>query len=361
MFIPDDIRSAGVRKEDCKSTPLLFSKLIGLCYDSGDKNKNILEKFIPAYNGWISTSDNIPSRDEWMCAFGDKCAHIVGTAKGRLLINQQSSVLENSGLCFHRNFGVPYIPGSAVKGAARHYAWEQWKNCSSEAEKKEIAEKIADTFGFPTGDDGLNDFIKENKIREKDSYSSGSVAFLAATAQYSKKAQPKLVLEIATPHHTNYYNDKQEKKAFDNENPVPIFFPAIEKGATFDFYIVALKDSADLDFAKKMLEEMLRANGLGAKTAAGFGWFDDIKEVSLQDSATNAFYAKFSQMKNREIKEWVKSDGIPDAEIQGFRAVVEQLCKDKKSIRDDLKKMKEKRSSDSKLKEKLGDNLYAQL
>ena len=71
--------------------------------------------------------------------------------RGRLVINQTGGALENSGLCLHRFLGIPYIPGSAVKGVARHYAWEKW-NEAPEEEKLVLAEKIAKNFGFPTED-----------------------------------------------------------------------------------------------------------------------------------------------------------------------------------------------------------------
>jgi CRISPR/Cas system CMR subunit Cmr6 (Cas7 group RAMP superfamily) len=50
------------------------------------------------------------------------------TAKlgGRLIVNQAGGVLENAGLCIHSHFNAPYIPGSAIKGCARHAAWQAW-------------------------------------------------------------------------------------------------------------------------------------------------------------------------------------------------------------------------------------------
>ncbi|MBM3883417.1 MAG: hypothetical protein FJ387_27545, partial [Verrucomicrobia bacterium] len=41
--------------------------------------------------------------------------------RSRLLVNMAGGVMENAGLCLDR-FGVPYVPGSAVKGCARRMA-----------------------------------------------------------------------------------------------------------------------------------------------------------------------------------------------------------------------------------------------
>src|SRR3989454_9666269 len=41
--------------------------------------------------------------------------------QSRLMVNMAGGVMENAGLCLDR-FGVPYIPGSAVKGCTRRMA-----------------------------------------------------------------------------------------------------------------------------------------------------------------------------------------------------------------------------------------------
>ncbi len=51
-----------------------------------------------------------------------KPSHILHTQlQSRLMVNMAGGVMENAGLCLDR-FGLPYIPGSAVKGCARRAA-----------------------------------------------------------------------------------------------------------------------------------------------------------------------------------------------------------------------------------------------
>jgi len=332
---------------------LAFSKLTGLGHKDGvegkDEKKQILKNFVDAYNNF-----SFAPNDNWQGSLGGKCVHVVGTAAGRILINQQSSVLENSGLCFHRNFGLPYIPGSAIKGATRHYAWEQWKNCQSDDEKRNLAKQISDTFGYPTNDKGLDNFIEKNGICKSEA--SGNVAFLAAVAQVSKKTPPppQLVMEVATPHHKDYYGGKGTK-AFDNEDPVPIFFPAIEAGTKFDFFLVALKKDADLEFAKKMLEGMLCKNGIGAKTASGFGWFD--KTETVENTRQNPSLAKWKEKGISEIKKWLKEQAS-DADIKKFfETVFCDLCKKWKRLKPEIQGLCGKKPKfDTRLRQILGDN-----
>ena len=54
----------------------------------------------------------------------------------RLIVNSAGGVLENAGLSLHRNLGYPFIPGSAVKGVARHAAWCEWHD-ADEADGEE--------------------------------------------------------------------------------------------------------------------------------------------------------------------------------------------------------------------------------
>jgi len=227
---------------------------------------------------------------------------------GRLIVNQAGGVLENAGLCLHRYFGCPYIPGSTIKGIARHAAWSEWV----ESRERNFAEKIVVVFGFPTGDawkkggreadpeDCLDDFIKSshpNLFGENGLFSafSGTVSFLSAFPVGRKAI---LVTDILNCHHMKYYNGdadylrQSEGRAVDNESPNPQFFPAVEIGADFEFSIMPSRGLSDkvmekiglgefdpMSFAEKYLQIGLEVYGIGAKTAAGYGWFKRDKEM----------------------------------------------------------------------------------
>ncbi len=171
---------------------------------------------------------------------------------GRLIVNQAGGILENAGLCLHRHFGDPHIPGSAVKGLARHAAWLAW-NVAEGEEKTEIERKMGLVFG--------------------DTARGGGVAFLAAVPE----GAAALAMDLVNCHHPKYYAGKKED-ATDDESPNPQFFPVVETGATFRFTLVPLRRlgperAALLVQAKAWLIEALTVSGAGAKTAAGYGWF----------------------------------------------------------------------------------------
>ncbi len=218
---------------------------------------------------------------------------------GRLIMDQAGGVMENANLRLDRHFSCPYIPGSAVKGAARHAAWCAWHDEEDNEKKKEIARKLAMTFGYPTGDtmpkkekdrkraaetDYLDNYLAkefpEQFSDEKAPYKTfaGMVSFLPAYPA----GDYKLVTDVLTCHHMDYYSGKQNK-AYDNENPNPQFFPAVEEGTTFKFRLLPIQRYVQLDFdslafAEAYVREGLEIYGIGAKTAAGYGWFEEVED-----------------------------------------------------------------------------------
>lgn len=178
---------------------------------------------------------------------------------GRLIVDQSGGVQE-SNLCLHPHFGLPMIPGSAVKGCARHYLWEQWNEAEG-ARKEELEQELNEIFG--------------------EAEQAGKVSFLPAMPYGSAP----LEVDVLTCHHMEYYSPKNPKdRATDDENPNPQFFPVVKAGATFEFVVVPTARGTDALAEKALgyLKMALESNGIGAKTAAGYGWFEE--DPSATDS-----------------------------------------------------------------------------
>lgn len=195
------------------------------------------------------------------------------TLKSRLIVNQAGGILENAGLCLHPHFGYPYIPGSAVKGVARHAAWCEWDEAKDEKQKVELAKRIVHVFGYPTNDDDLDKFLEDLGDKER---RSGCISFWTATPE----TKARLVTDIVNCHHKDYYAGSKPE-AYDDEKPIPIFFPAVEKGATFLFTLVPMRGATEdeLELAKAWLIKAIQESGVGAKTSAGYGWFEYSEEA----------------------------------------------------------------------------------
>jgi CRISPR-associated protein Cmr6 len=169
--------------------------------------------------------------------------------QGRMVVGLGSeSVLETS-IALHRTYGVPYIPGSALKGLAASYARshldEDWKPTSD-------AYKIV--FG-DTGDAGYIIFF--------------DALYIPDTGHHGQVLYP----DVITVHHQNYYNGTDAPTDMDSPNPVPFL-------SATGTYLVALA-APDITDAKgkkawvnaafTLLQNALKTMGIGAKTSSGYG------------------------------------------------------------------------------------------
>lgn len=183
--------------------------------------------------------------------------HCISAALGsRMMVGLGTESVFETGITLHHTYGFPYIPGSALKGCLRSFI-------------------IRDAFdGNEEAAQGDDDFTKIFGTQE----SMGQVLFLDA---YPTQCG-RLELDIMNPHYTDYYQGKSAPT--DDQKPMPIKFYAVPKGTEFTFRLASRKlkikqaqvKSIDLT---KMLTDALHEIGIGAKTAVGYGWFGQIKEV----------------------------------------------------------------------------------
>lgn len=209
-------------------------------------------------------------------SFFGRATTFVAELGGRLLINMAGGVMENSGLSLDRITGLPFIPGTAIKGISRHCAlWAIRSEADSTEQRLQLRSALA-IFGFSTNDFAAKgDFLwaanGNKQLLEAahqgfntDTY-KGICSFVAAHPSSTTNLQ--IVAEVLTPHFNN--------------NLRPIFFPAVEAGGEFGFAIIGQRTPhlPDLSLAyllgqaKRWLQQALLQNGIGAKTGAGYGWF----------------------------------------------------------------------------------------
>lgn len=259
----------GDRFINCESPSLRLDKFVTI----GNKLKlREIQDFVALHN----------RRKPVAAAFAPKQGFqtFVATLRSNLIINQAGGVLENAGISIHPHFNVPYLPGSAVKGVARHAAWCEWNAENDEAKKECLAKRIAEIFGYPTGDERprkdkdatrggpdayLDDYLA--KRGWKDKITAGTAVFMAAFPcdATGNVAPASLKVDILTPHGGNDWTD-----------PIPNPFPVVEKGTSFKFAVGSIDafHAASGADAMNWLKKGLAQGGLGAKTAAGYGAFE---------------------------------------------------------------------------------------
>ncbi|MGE9289679.1 MAG: type III-B CRISPR module RAMP protein Cmr6, partial [Puniceicoccales bacterium] len=201
--------------------------------------------------------------------------------RSRLSINLAESLIENAGIALDRNFGFPYIPASAIKGCCAHAAYWLVEEGSLDNSL------VRSLFGFS----------------EKDNtQAKGWVQFLPATPVESVR----ITQDILTPHPTDSQGNEKD--------PIPNKFPVVQEGAIFRFsYWVHLPLNPNPEIQIPQIQEALtlifeRAfeEGIGAKTAAGLGWFIRDREyeakIGEQHKAEEERRMEEAEKKQKELE-----------------------------------------------------------
>ncbi len=163
-----------------------------------------------------------------------------------------------NGFAWHHTLGVPYLPGSSLKGVLRAWAREQ------DVEQVDIAR----IFGPD----------------DRHTASVGSVIFFDAIPP----APVQLQADVMTPHYGPYYQGEQATiPPADWHNPVPIPFLTVANAQTFVFALAPRRpnypqDKQDCETLIEWLGEALVWLGAGAKTAVGYGRFKPNLKVTAE-------------------------------------------------------------------------------
>ncbi|WP_322512540.1 type III-B CRISPR module RAMP protein Cmr6 [Chloroflexus sp.] len=173
-------------------------------------------------------------------------------ARGRIAVGLGAEgVLENA-ITLHRTYGVPYLPGSALKGLAAAYAHQY----------------LADgTWRRPPTEIGADAPITAHEIVFGSTRSAGYVTFFDAL-YVPDNNDPPLASDVLTVHHPDYYqNDPPAAPPADWDSPTPISFVS----ATGTYLVALAGPEQWVTVAWNILARALDELGIGGKTSAGYG------------------------------------------------------------------------------------------
>lgn len=152
-----------------------------------------------------------------------------------------------NGLTLHPVYGVPFLPGTSLKGILRAWVLSQdWGE-----DWREGGGYFRDLFGVG-GHDGV----------------AGVLDILDALPV---PTSTMFTVDVLTPHYERYYQSIRADAPLGWEGPNPVRFLAAAKG--LDFRIVIEGDPAWVPKATEWLALALSERGLGAKSRAGYGRF----------------------------------------------------------------------------------------
>ncbi len=264
-------------------------------YKAGNKEFHPKQNWIDKVTGKVGNGDELTEA----CNRLRELAKAQGAEDVRFFSTQWRFVtglgrehpVEN-GFAWHHTLGVPYLPGSSVKGMVRAWA-EQWEDID-----KTESNRI---FG-PEG---------AGKV--------GSVIFFDAIP-----TDPvRLEADIMTPHYAPYYSDGEAPGDWHDPTPIPFLTVAAKQPFQFAIAPRNSNNKDDAAQAREWLKEALGWIGAGAKTAVGYGRFkptgssEPIETVTWKNAVMRyspgsrmlTAYAegKTAEGKNDALEQWIKN------------------------------------------------------
>lgn len=246
----------------------------------------------PDYKPWYE--------HRWKPALGRSLQGTVET-RSRLLVGAGDASATDVGLRVHHTWGVPCIPGSALKGLLSHWLdvvygplqdhlachpWDPTHPAPDRAKFRRAnplgrpphgaGEVQRILFGSPEVD------VDHRPLREWGGLDihAGATACRGRLVIHDALFVPgsagdvPFLADVLTVHHGEYYQGKGA--ANDHESPTPVGFLSVRPGVQL-LLAVDLAPSEDaayepwVDFAFALLIEALADWGIGSKTAAGYG------------------------------------------------------------------------------------------
>lgn len=199
----------------------------------------------------------------------------------RLIVGLGGKGALEIGITLDKVTGLPFVPGSALKGLCRSYALYT----------------LAEKYGVPIEKEAFASFDEELTSGKYDSEDlartyhrafgtqegAGVLVFFDAVVAALPPGNPLFALDVMTPHFPKYYTSSGKDSPADNDSPNPVNFIAVAHRTTFAFAVgvragVQHADTQDvLAVASGWLQTALQDFGVGSKTAAGYGAFGPVK------------------------------------------------------------------------------------
>ncbi len=223
----------------------------------------------------------------------------------RLVVGLGDESVYETSVRLLRNYGLPYIPGTALKGIARAYALEKFADenldrLNGKFKTNDFYEIVGrlDKALSEGKDQGIKaKFGKDEENKLEVSFKelieifgttekSGKVVFFDALPTVEPENEEEndnqkkpsnnnlndpLEFDIMNPHYGPYY--QKGEAPGDWHDPVPVIFLVVKPGVEFLFGVAPLGNRELAGKARAILKEALKEHGVGAKTSLGYGRF----------------------------------------------------------------------------------------
>jgi CRISPR-associated protein Cmr6 len=192
----------------------------------------------------------------------------------RLLVGHGNASATDVGLTVHHTWGVPMIPGSALKGLCAHYAAATYG--SKDHAPTDFAAPVWEESRV-VGEPGRFYRALFGTPDVNDDVSAGLVVFPDALyVPGSTPGDKPFAVDVLTVHQRSYYGQDKDRAGVagerwpnDYDSPNPVGFMSVRPGTKL---LIALGgDPKWAELALALLTEAISEWGVGGKTSAGYG------------------------------------------------------------------------------------------
>jgi CRISPR type III-B/RAMP module RAMP protein Cmr6 len=216
----------------------------------------------------------------------------------RIVVGLGGNEVLETGLTLRHLYGLPIIPGSALKGLTRAYAAGEeeryFVSPSPEAERpasvvETKAEQPVPSLKTETDHPDIKRIFGTQE--EPGSSAAGTAIFFDALPV---NGQCSFVVDIMTPHYKDYCRSLASERIeapSNDQSPVPIPFLAV-KETSFTFAVAPRNPGnpqhrEDANTAVELLKKALSHYGVGGKTSAGYGYFSVPEQQKAVDAPSD--------------------------------------------------------------------------
>lgn len=269
---------------------------LGLAYDAwadtGDDGKVVdRARWLSDLGEIVIPSDYGFAFERWRSSLGgprDRTFEIA--LASRLLVGHGNPSATDVGITVHHTWGVPLIPGAAVKGLLAHYVdatygpddpmlepWEQAGADRPRADYQGVTWKDGRIHRGPghvyRALFGAADAEVDQAMRAN-GFDAGAAAGLVTfhDALYvpgSSQGEKPFAADVLTVHSRGYYESRGATPPNDYDDPNPVGFLTVRPRTTFLFALSGPPDWTSL--AERLVRDALDEWGVGGKTSAGYG------------------------------------------------------------------------------------------
>jgi CRISPR-associated protein Cmr6 len=248
----------------------------------------------PFKSDWLNQLEKLPINSDYRIAYERRKKSLIDSGcclreiklASRLLVGPGNGSATEVGLSVHHTWGVPVIPGSALKGLCAHYtaatygrqdaAGDRRNECApfsgpqSDKDRRRIEAPPGDyyraLFGAAEAPDAMS--------------SAGLVRFhdaLYVPGDRDGADDTPFAVDVLTVHQRSYYGQDKEAGGAgqswpnDYDSPNLVRFISVKPGC--QFLLAVDGDPGWAGIALELLTEALQEWGVGGKTSAGYGHF----------------------------------------------------------------------------------------